>query len=64
MPNYKPYGTKKETPSRKTRKGIRNSAFIANTVAARKARAVRKELESEREALRLQSSETEPTENL
>lgn len=28
--NYKSYPTKKDTPSRKTRKGARYSVFIAN----------------------------------
>lgn len=33
--NYKSYGNKISTPSRKTRKGIRNSAFVANKKMAK-----------------------------
>jgi len=43
MPGYVSYGKKKTQPNRKTRKGVRNSAFIANKVAARKARALKRE---------------------
>jgi hypothetical protein len=42
--NYKSYPTKKDTPSRKVRKGERNSTFIYNMTLKRKAnRAKRKE---------------------
>jgi hypothetical protein len=33
--NYKSYGKSKGTPSRKTRKGLRNSVFIANKKMAK-----------------------------
>lgn len=33
--NYKNYGTKISTPNRKTRKGLRNSVFVANKKMAK-----------------------------
>ena len=54
MPLYKNYGTKKETPSRKTRKGLRNTAFMNNKLAARKSREARA-------ILRREQAETEPS---
>lgn len=38
MPLYKNYGTAKTLPNRKTRKGLRNTAFMNNKLAARKLR--------------------------
>lgn len=35
--NYKPYPKATDTPSRKTRKGMRNSVFIANRKLRKKA---------------------------
>ncbi len=35
MPNYTPYGNKKTLPNRKTRKGLRNTAFMKNKKVAR-----------------------------
>lgn len=35
MPNYQPHPTKKNTPSRKNRKGARNSVFMYNKRAKR-----------------------------
>ncbi len=43
MPQYTPYAKAKDTPSRKSRKGTRNSAFIKNKVAGRLQRKARKE---------------------
>ncbi len=37
-----PYPTKKNTPSRKTRKGLRNSVFIENYVRNRRLRSARR----------------------
>ncbi len=36
--NYKSYAKSVDTPSRKTRKGLRNSVFIANKKMAKMAR--------------------------
>jgi hypothetical protein len=43
MPAYKPYSNKKDTPSRKNRKGSRRSVFLANKIAGRLLRKARKE---------------------
>lgn len=43
MPEYKPYPNSKDTPSRKSRKGSRNTVFVANKIANRKLLKVRKE---------------------
>ncbi len=43
MPQYTPYPKEKDTPSRKSRKGGRNTAFLKNKVAGRLARKARKE---------------------
>lgn len=46
--NYQPYGTKKSTPSRRTRKTQRNTVFISNYTMRRKlARERRKKQETE-----------------
>lgn len=43
MPQYTPYPKEKDTPSRKSRKGGRNTAFLKNKVAGRLQRKARKE---------------------
>lgn len=43
MPHYIAYPKEKDTPSRKSRKGSRNSAFIKNKAAGRLQRKARKE---------------------
>ena len=48
MPAYKSYPNKKDTPSRKSRKGSRRSVFSANKVAGRIQRKARKELRDAR----------------
>jgi hypothetical protein len=45
---YKPYGTKKEVPSRKTRKSTRRTIFVYNKTAKK---LLRKKLRLERNAL-------------
>lgn len=60
MPNYTAYPKEKDTPSRKSRKGGRNSTFLKNKLAGRLLRKARKE---EREArLAAQQEELEVTE--
>ena len=51
MPTYKSYAKATDTPSRKTRKGLRNSAFIANK---KMAKAARKAARLERKSLELE----------
>lgn len=48
--NYNAYGKEATTPSRKTRKGLRNSVFIANK---KMAKAVRKAVRLERKSLEI-----------
>jgi len=50
MPEYKAYPKSKDTPGRRSRKGSRNSIFIANKVANRKLLKARKEARDERRA--------------
>lgn len=52
MPMYLEHPTKKKTPSRKSRKGQRNTVFMTNKLAFRKLREVRA-------ARRCESAETE-----
>ncbi len=47
MPNYIPQPKAKDTPSRKSRKGSRNSSFIKNKMAGRLERKARKEKRDE-----------------
>lgn len=49
MSEYKPYGKEKTLPNRKTRKGVRNSAFMFNKLAARKLREQRAEKRREQD---------------
>jgi hypothetical protein len=46
---YQSYGNRKSTPSRKTRKGMRNTVFVANK---KMAKAQRKAARLERKSLR------------
>lgn len=46
-PLYEAYGNEKTLPNRKARKGLRNTVFIKNKVAARKLRAERVALRRE-----------------
>ncbi len=47
MPKYMDQGKKKTLPSRKARKGLRNTSFINNKLAFRKLRSEREERLSE-----------------
>lgn len=60
MPQYIPYPKEKDTPSRKSRKGGRNSTFIKNKLASRLQRKVRKEAREAR--LSAEQEELEVTE--
>lgn len=51
MVSYQAYGKESTTPSRKTRKGMRNSVFIANK---KMAKALRKAKRLERKSLELE----------
>lgn len=63
MPQYVAYPKSKDTPSRKSRKGGRNSTFIKNKVAGRLQRKARKERrEAIAEARAAQQEELEVTE--
>jgi len=55
MPQYTPYPTEKDTPSRKTRKYQRSKVFLANYEAGRKLRKARK---AERDARLAAQEET------
>lgn len=55
MPNYQAYTTKKETPSRLTRKSLRSKTFLLNKSANRR-------LKAERAARRLERLESSPRE--
>jgi len=47
MPEYKAYPNSKDTPSRKSRKGSRNTVFVSNKVANRKLVKARKDARDE-----------------
>jgi len=65
MPQYKPYATKKSTPSRKARKGDRNTIFKFNKLAGRVQRKARKDLRDARlEAEAAASAEAEENEQV
>lgn len=55
MPQYSPYANKKDTPSRKNRKGARLKTFVDNKKLARK-------LRSERASLRREQAEAKQDE--
>jgi hypothetical protein len=48
MPNYKAYPNSQNTPNRKSRKGDRNTVFVANKTANKKLLKARKEARDER----------------
>jgi hypothetical protein len=61
MPHYTSYQKEKDSPSRKSRKGGRNSTFIKNKAAGKLQRKARKEAREARLAAQAEELELEET---